>query len=534
MNTTELISKHLDHETTPAEAAELAALLAADPEAAQEFARSVRTDAALRRALAAPVAPVLRTTRWRWAGAAAAAAVVLFSTWALLHRPVEKSAAPVAKKEPVRRIVPPRLRAKSAAQLAKADEGRAMDELEFRHKLAHFFLPKTGTGERMDLNAAMDWLLAQVKEMDHDKDLAGLDWGWKEGDGETPSKTAHPVATNLSDRPLLSALRLLAVQVDADLVLEPPHVLFKPKAGLDQSGELKEVTLLTSPDFLAAYGSSTFSTTSNGAGIVRFVNPASPSGGVKGEPAQSEPKSLYRLDSQGMTYHLGVTKAEKSPGDSLNIKADQVGYLSDSGRELTGNGVFLQPPAFAMWDPSTAELALHATPHDQRVAKALIEEQSGPRETVHIMSKFVSIQAASLPPEWSGRDGWVVNTDEEFQILMTTMSQTRGLNLLTAPSVMTRPGQLAVVNIGQEGKNGIFAGFNPERQGGYLRLRGSASVGGDNTELDVSLAGPQSAVVRIDSGQTDQALFVLLSTRLLSPDGMPVEVLTDDAKRRKR
>jgi lipopolysaccharide export system protein LptA len=68
---TEEISRHFDATNTADETANLAAMLTADPVAAQAFARAARTDALLEKALGKPMKPKLIRHPWRWASIAA-------------------------------------------------------------------------------------------------------------------------------------------------------------------------------------------------------------------------------------------------------------------------------------------------------------------------------------------------------------------------------------------------------------------------------------------------------------------------------
>ncbi|MES2706711.1 MAG: hypothetical protein V4726_08940 [Verrucomicrobiota bacterium] len=107
-------------------------------------------------------------------------------------------------------------------------------------------------------------------------------------------------------------------------------------------------------------------------------------------------------------------------------------------------------------------------------------------DQIFLTGKICSMPRAVLPAGFDEMSGMIL-TDSEWQMYMRALSQTKGVDLFTTPSVIVRPGQRSKIEIiqevapavpGAEAKNtGLTVEVEAQPCGEFIRLAGTVEVG---------------------------------------------------------
>lgn len=129
-----------------------------------------------------------------------------------------------------------------------------------------------------------------------------------------------------------------------------------------------------------------------------------------------------------------------------------------------------------------------------------------------------------------------VLSGEEVELLIRQLSRSKGVDLMTAPSVVTRAGQEARVEIGEGGNEdvqGIKLGTLPMVAGEqFVQMDGTIDIGGLSAELTgdgrsvteygtVLVNGQTAALLAVD-GENGKKVLALVTGSLQDPSGRPV------------
>ena len=143
------------------------------------------------------------------------------------------------------------------------------------------------------------------------------------------------------------------------------------------------------------------------------------------------------------------------------------GFTGDLARDLNRGNPFVENPGeamaslkdFANWgiyleddagkvihDPKNNSLAVELTPPELARAEAVVNHLvNGGSTTQIVLSQKIITTEGQLP-----FDPQTYATDAAFQVAMRALAQEKRIDLLSSPTVVTRPGQRAMVEIGRE------------------------------------------------------------------------------------
>ncbi len=148
-----------------------------------------------------------------------------------------------------------------------------------------------------------------------------------------------------------------------------------------------------------------------------------------------------------------VTRAFKVAPDFL---ARLSGQRRTAKQGLEAMGIKFWEGSSAVLNATTSQLVVKHTPATLRRIAAMIDQLQQAQTMVFIQSKLIEA------PELLGTDGAVLQ-DAEFQAMVKAASQKKEVNLLSAPSITTRLGQAATVEVSKErGKGDDFVGLRME------------------------------------------------------------------------
>ncbi len=212
-----------------------------------------------------------------------------------------------------------------------------------------------------------------------------------------------------------------------------------------------------------------------------------------------------------------LTRTFKVPPDFLSDGKPPTDPFSDESKGrtapgkktakdfLAGRGIPFPEGAAAVYNPATSQLVVRNTTANMDRIDLELESLRGERETggtqVYVTTKWVELDAApgleipSTPgPKAELRlDDGSLLTDPQFQAVIRALSQTKGADLMSAPSITTKLGQRASVEVINEipSKN-----INKESQ------EPAADFTGVRTDLLVQFAGDRlKLVVHGDLGE---------------------------------
>ncbi len=145
-----------------------------------------------------------------------------------------------------------------------------------------------------------------------------------------------------------------------------------------------------------------------------------------------------------------VTRTFKVAPDFLTRLA---GNRQPAKQGLEARGIRFWEGSTAVFNPTTSQLIVKHSPATLRKIAALIDQVQQGQTQVYLQSKLVEA------PELLGKDGAVMQ-EAEYQSLLKAASQNKGFDLLSAPSVTTRLGQQATVEVSKErGQSDDFVGL---------------------------------------------------------------------------
>lgn len=179
---------------------------------------------------------------------------------------------------------------------------------------------------------------------------------------------------------------------------------------------------------------------------------------------------LILLSAAALVSCVGVQAADPPPQASgeMHTRAFKVPpYLLPPGLTaidlLTTLGIPFPEGATAVFNSATSQLIVKNTVANlERVEnefQVLKGAQAVQSTQIYITTKWVQIRTSpsSVPDpfpletvgKFDGKDTTIL-TDPEFQVVIRALSQKKGVDLMTSPSVTTKPGQRAVVEVVRE------------------------------------------------------------------------------------
>lgn len=148
-----------------------------------------------------------------------------------------------------------------------------------------------------------------------------------------------------------------------------------------------------------------------------------------------------------------VTRAFKVAPDFLTRLA---GNRQTAKQGLEARGIKFWQGATVVFNPTTSQLIVKHSPATLSKIAALIDQVQQGQTQVYVQSKLVEA------PELLGKDGATMQV-AEYQSLLKAASQKKGFDLLSAPSITTRLGQQATVEVSKErGQSDDFVGLRIE------------------------------------------------------------------------
>ncbi len=159
-----------------------------------------------------------------------------------------------------------------------------------------------------------------------------------------------------------------------------------------------------------------------------------------------------------------------------------------------------------------------------RRAENLLTSLSNGR-SVNIMLSTKVLEVPDVLPAQT-----VVLDDGNFQAWMRSMSQTKGVDLMSAPSIVTGSGQAARIEVKGETSGpkwaGIQADFLCEHEGRCLRLFAQMEVGVSGRDPLVSdiegvVPSGQTSIFRLSEKPGDPNIVVAVTATMIDPSGVP-------------
>ncbi|MBL9145713.1 MAG: hypothetical protein JNM99_18690 [Verrucomicrobiaceae bacterium] len=189
-----------------------------------------------------------------------------------------------------------------------------------------------------------------------------------------------------------------------------------------------------------------------------------------------------------------VTRAFKVAPDFLTRLA---GNRQTAKQGLEARGIKFWQGATVVFNPTTSQLIVKHSPATLRKIAALIDQVQQGQTQVYLQSKLIEA------PELLGKDGATMQ-EAEYQSLLKAASQKKGFDLLSAPSITTRLGQQATVEVSKErGQSDDFVGLRIELEPelgtkGTLKLQSHVVIAHEFTPDTSTLHNLSKPVNEID------------------------------------
>jgi beta-lactamase regulating signal transducer with metallopeptidase domain len=286
---------------------------------------------------------------------------------------------------------------------------------------------------------------------------------------------------------------------------------------------------------------------------------------VSSSGVQAEDETAKRAVAQsfkGTNGNALVTKAYSVPPDFFSYDANppadpfaapkpglQPKLRSDAKAVLKQQGIEFPDGCNAIFNQAASQLIVMHRAAQHPLIEQVIKAMSARLPQIHVGMKLVE------GPAFMGKADEQL-TDIDFQVMMRGLSQEKGLDILSAPSIITRPRQKALVEVVREvlppqGSSGdlkllgVSCELDPQVQGdGTLLLKGVLTLGGaanqspswntnDATKVryeDVTMtsrkfeAALQTGATLVQHfGETKPGRFVtcFITATALRPDGKP-------------
>ena len=486
----ETISRYLDGALTPDEQADFAARLAQDPEAALTFARMARTDALL--AAAFPARPRRRPGKpIIWLAAAAALAAGCFV--AVRHLGGESPAPPViALPSPDKTPPPAATGRRRTVKPAPAAAAATLTELFARYAV-------TADPQGLTVPEALAALEANIRELNllGRPELNSLRFfaGASRIPGNASPVIASPVHGALTIRSYLDICACYAaVTWRSDGKFAAGHDFVREIHGSPDALRTYRVP----PDFLAAW---------------HFRHPQDDPGGdpfTAPHPDDRPPMEELARDYFGL--RTAAADGERSA---------RLHYLPDAGT-LEVHGATLE--------------------EYDHVARLLeVSQRPEARRNYFITLQLVTGDIGAALPGADGEKGIVLD-EAAFGETQRVLARTAGVNVLTAPNLMMRPGQRGEIQTIDEvsvpdGKDqvtfdcvGLSVPLEVIPWGEFICVRGTVDIGTQTPDTNVrhdvtgfDLWLPSGATAGFTLEHTGSPAAAFITVQEIDPSGQPLK-----------
>ncbi len=485
--------------------------VAENPETAAALVEQARTETALRKhfapsslagstltAMAARPRPV--PSRWRWFAATAGVATAVFIAWPSAE-PSTNQKKPVTSKTPreVRRLGPGDVTPAQQKVPSAPPENHSMEA-----RLNQFWLNGSTLHRNIKLSVALQELTRSIQQTNVLKrpelESLRLEIQRPEGSQDDPDVI-------FSDRQFTAGkmLRLMAAQADAKISYQDSKVILTLRDPVPpEKGIIDTRKYPVDPAFLD---------------VLRNL---------------TQPVETLEAASSGETEKA----AKASSGNMFSIVARlrrpsaEQGYDSGEGQVSGVARMSLGPGCWYDQAQGTVQVSLPPS-QQERVARILEAlSDSGGSGNIFMSWKFIEMPAGSSVTDQ-------IMDDRGFQLFMRELSQSKGVDILTTPPVISSSGQVAritnEVSVALENGGTVadFTGFRidmvPRFNGEVMVLEGTADIGNaragavEHTMVDISatLQDNQTAVFLFPAAQPGRQIIGTVTARPVSAAGEP-------------
>jgi hypothetical protein len=457
MNDHLLFEKHLADGLTDEESARLEAAVARDPAAARHLVAAARLDQRLSARLGPSPPPLAclaalhrarsateRILRWRRPLAIAAVLVALLGlatgvgAWIRSMGPHPSETSTAGPPRTTRPFVPARV---TVAPDRSEDSPRLDSETPamaaLRRFLSSYYLTDLQLKQPLRLEEALGGLMKRVFEVNHFKSplIEGLTAELQVGDSDNSQSDTRSVSLPFEQASLMDSLNWIGALTRSDVFLEEPGVITFRPWDPDENEMMVTEAVRVRPDLLDL--------------------PIAP---------DAPPAAAANAGSEGVGSNPFADSA-----DPQSVQRQSPVALFQSW------GLDFSEPASATYDQLTATLTVHHTASTIRAIKELLGiEGRGRAVMMNVHTKIFEFpDARSIKDE--------LLTDEQFQLWLREINQTKGVSLLTAPQITMRSGQRGIVEVikdhGSEGDwQGVRIPVEAVLEGEAVKVEGAVEL----------------------------------------------------------